>query len=197
MVGAVARDSPVLHTRGVAESDLELVRRLAVRDQEAFEDLYRRYVPAAYGLAYRVVRHPHLAQEVVQEAFTALWTAPHSYDPSRGPFRTFFLSLTHHRAVDLVRKEERRRNREREANPEPLVDEDVAETVVEEAALAERRREVREAVETLSPEQRRAVELMYFQGLTQRRIAEETGTPLGTVKTRILAAMRKLRERLT
>jgi RNA polymerase sigma factor (sigma-70 family) len=178
----------------VAETDLELVRRVGVRDPGAFETLYRRYAPAAYGVAHRVLRQAFLAQDVVHDAFVALWNAPEAYDPTRGPFRTFLLSLVHHRAVDTVRREERLRDRERRANPDPPPDEDVMEAVVEEADLADRRRVVREAVGTLSPEQRQAIELMYFQGWTQARIAEETGVPIGTVKSRVWAAMRRLRE---
>ncbi len=181
----------------MAESDQDLARRLADRDATAFETLYRRYASAAYGLALRVTRVPVLAQEVVHDAFAGIWGAPEVYDPSRGSFRSFLLSLVHHRAVDAVRREERLRERERRVNPGPRVSEDVAEGVVEEADLADRRREVRAALEDLPPEQRLVLEQMYFEGKTQSRIAEETGTPLGTVKTRALAAMRKLKERLS
>ncbi len=174
--------------------DLELHRRLDDGDREAFEALYRRYSAAAYGLALRVTGQDSLAQEVVHDAFLALWRAPEAYDPSRGPFRTFFLSLVHHRAVDTVRREERLRKRaERVSNLEPRTGEDVAEEVTEDEYLSERRREIREALETLPPNQRKVIELAYFGGYTQARIAEELGIPVGTVKTRTLAAMRKLR----
>lgn len=180
------------------ESDLELTRRLADRDTDAFEELYRRYAPASYGVAIRVLRDPTIAQEVVQDAFAALWRAPEVYDAARGAFRSFFLSLVHHRAVDIVRKEERLRERERRVNRGRVEDEaDVGEVVAEEADLADRRRAVRDALASLPPEQREALELMYFEGWTQARIAEETGVPLGTVKTRVLAAMRKLRGKLS
>lgn len=181
----------------MGESDHELARRLAARDGEAFEELYRRYGPAAYGVALRVLRHPILAQDVVHDAFAALWQAPEAFDTARGEFRPFFLSLVHHRAVDLVRREQRLRDRERRVNPSPAVDEDFSEEVTEEAEMADRRQEVHRAMEELTPEQREALELMYFQGYTQARIAEEIGIPLGTVKTRILAAMRKLRKTLS
>ena len=181
----------------MGESDLELARRLSQRDTEAFEELYLRYSPAAYGVALRVLRQPSLAEEVTHDAFAALWRAPEVYDADRGTFRAFFLSLVHHRAVDEVRKEERLRERERKVNRASPPDEDVSETVVEEADLADRRQEVRDAMAELPPEQREALELMYFRGYTQARIARETGTPLGTVKTRILAAVRKLRKQLT
>jgi RNA polymerase sigma factor (sigma-70 family) len=177
--------------------DLELHRRLSAGDRDAFDDLYRRYSGAAYGLAFRLLGQQLLAQDVVHDAFLALWRAPEAYDPARGPFRTFFLSLVHHRAVDTVRREERLRKRtEKAANLEAPADEDIAEGVVDEAHLAIRRREVREALADLPPDQRQVLGMAYFGGKTQAAIAEELGVPLGTVKTRTLAAMRKLRKAL-
>jgi len=177
--------------------DLELHRRLEAGDRDAFDELYRRYGGIAYGLAYRLTGQQILAQDVVHDAYLALWRAPEAFDPARGAFRTFFLSLVHHRAVDVIRREERLRARsERAANLDPLVGEDPAEDVVDEAYLGVRSKEVREALATLSPEQRQVLELAYFGGRTQVRIAEEIGIPVGTVKTRTLAAMRKLRKLL-
>jgi RNA polymerase sigma factor (sigma-70 family) len=177
--------------------DLELHRRIAAGDRAAFDELYRRYGSASYGLALRITAQEALAQEVVQDAFLALWRAPEAFDPARGAFRSFFLSLVHHRAVDAVRREERLRKRtERASNLEPTHGEDVAEDVVEVAYLGVRRKEVREALEVLPPEQRQVIELAYFGGLTQTRIAERLSIPVGTVKTRTLAAMRKLRRAL-
>jgi len=177
--------------------DLELHRRLLDGDAAALEELYRTYSAAAYGMALRVTHQDALAQEVVHDSFMALWRAPEAFDPARGSLRTFFLSLVHHRAVDTVRREERLRRRgERAANLEATHGEDVAEDVIEAAYLVQRRKEVREAMETLPPEQRQVLELAYFGGRTQVRIAEELGIPIGTVKTRTLAAMRKLRREL-
>jgi len=177
--------------------DLELHRRISAGDRDAFDELFRRYAGPAYGLALRVTVQEALAQEVVQDAFLALWRAPEAYDPSRGPFRTFFLSLVHHRAVDTVRREERlRRRTDRASNLEPVRGEDVAEDVVEGAYLDVRRKEVRDALDVLPPEQRQVIELAYFGGLTQTAIAERMGIPVGTVKTRTLAAMRKMRRAL-
>ena len=181
----------------MAETDLELVARATARDAGAFEELYRRYAPAAYGLAMRVLRQPFLAQEIVQEAFLTVWKAPEAFDPSRGPFRSFLLSLVHHRAVDAVRREERLKERERRANPPPVPDEDIVDAVAEEVDLIDRRRVVREAMLELPREQRETLELMYFRGWSHARIARETGVPIGTVKSRIWAAMRRLREALT
>ena len=190
--GARARETEAV--RAGDRDDVELHRRLAAGDRDAFEDLYRRYAGIAYGLAYRLTGQQVLAQDVVHDAFLALWRAPEAFDPARGPFRTFFLSLVHHRAVDTVRREERlRRRTERASNLEPVRGEDVAEDVVDESFLSERRGEVRKALETLPPEQRQVLEMAYFGGLTQTAIAEQLGIPVGTVKTRTLAAMRKLR----
>jgi RNA polymerase sigma factor (sigma-70 family) len=180
----------------MAETDLELVRRVAAQDPGAFESLYRRYGPSVYGVALRILRQAFLAQEVVHDTFLALWNAPDAYDPSRGPFRAFLLSLAHHRAVDAVRREERLRDRERRSNPELAPVEDQMEAVVEEVDLADRRRQVREALRALPEDQRRLVELMYFEGWTQTKIAEAERIPLGTVKSRVFAAMRRLREAL-
>jgi RNA polymerase sigma-70 factor (ECF subfamily) len=178
-------------------TDLELHRRLLDGDVQAFEELYRSYAAAAYGMAYRVTGQETLAQDVVHDAYMALWRAPEAYDPARGSLRTFFLSLVHHRAVDTVRREERMRKRnERAANLETDYDEDVAEGVVEASYLGIRRKEVREAMKALPPEQQKVLELAYFGGRTQVQIANELDIPVGTVKTRTLAAMRKLRRAL-
>jgi RNA polymerase sigma factor (sigma-70 family) len=176
--------------------DAELHRRLLFGDREAFAALYGRYAPAAYGLASRVTGQENLAQEVVHDSFLALWRAPEAFDPARAPFRTFFLSLVHHRAVDTVRREERLRRRSERMNPGALDVEDVADAVVDQAWLAELRGRVRAALDALPPEQREVLELAYFHGYTQAAIAEQLGIPLGTVKTRTLAAMRKLQRKL-
>jgi len=177
--------------------DLELHRSLSAGDRGAFDDLYRRYSASAYGLAYRITGQQMLAQDVVHDAFMALWRAPEAFDPARGAFRTFFLSLVHHRAVDTVRREERIRARqERASNLEPVAVEDPAEGVTDAADLAARRIEIRAALDTLPPEQRQVLEMAYYGGKTQVQIAEEIAIPIGTVKTRTLAAMRKLRRAL-
>ena len=177
--------------------DLQLHRRLSAGDRGAFDELYRRYSPTAYGIAYRLTGQQLLAQDVVHDAFLALWRAPEAFDPTRGAFRSFFLSLVHHRAVDTIRREERIRARQdRAANLEPAAGEDLSDAVVDDDFIARRRSEVRDALADLSPEQRQVLEMAYFAGKTQVVIAEELGIPLGTVKTRTFAALRKLRRAL-
>lgn len=177
--------------------DLELYRRLKTGDGAAFEELYSAYSRISYGLAMRVLGQDAIAQEVVHDAFMALWRAPEAFDPSRGSLRTFLLSLTHHRAVDAVRREERLRARNQKAmNLEAKHGEDVAEDVVESAWLGQRSKEVRAALAELPEEQRQVLEMAYFGGNTQAQIADSLEIPLGTVKTRTLAAMKKLRRAL-
>ena len=183
--------------REIDLDDLELHRRLSGGEVDAFDALYRRYAGVAMGLAYRLTGQHALAQDVVHDAFLALWRAPEAFDPARGAFRTFLLSLVHHRGVDAIRREERLRARQqRVANLEPVEAEDPSDSVADEDLVERRRHEVRAALTDLSPEQRQVLEMAYFGGMTQARIAEELGIPLGTVKTRTFAALRKLRGRL-
>jgi RNA polymerase sigma factor (sigma-70 family) len=185
------------HMRDSDREDLQLHRRLSAGDRGAFDELYRRYSPTAYGIAYRLTGQRLLAQDVVHDAFLALWRAPEAFDATRGAFRSFFLALVHHRAVDTIRREERLRARQdRAANLEPATGEDPSERVVDDDFVARRRSEVRDALADLSAEQRQVLEMAYFAGKTQVRIAEELGIPLGTVKTRTFAALRKLRRAL-
>lgn len=183
--------------REIDQEDLELQRRLSAGDVGAFDELYRRYASVAMGLAVRLTGQQALAQDVVHDAFLAIWRAPEAFDPSRGSFRTYFLSLVHHRGVDAIRREERLRAREdRAANLEPTEGEDPSEAVADEDLVARRRLEVRAALADLTPDQRQVLEMAYFGGMTQARIAETLGIPLGTVKTRTFAALRRLRGRL-
>jgi RNA polymerase sigma factor (sigma-70 family) len=172
--------------------DRDLVRRVIQGDEEAFRDLFRRYGPMAKSLAARVVRQNFMAEEIVQEAFLSLWRSPDAYREERGTFRSWLLSTVHHRAVDLVRREEAHRRRSQGGESESL-QEDVGEQVVEDTDLAESRVRVRAALEEIPAEQRQVLELMYFEGKTQSVIAEELDLPLGTVKSRTLLGMRRLR----
>jgi len=174
--------------------DRDLVRRVIAKDEEAFRSLFRRYAPMAKALALRVVRQTFVAEEIVQEAFLALWRNPGAFREDRGSFRAWMLSTVHHRAVDAVRREEAWRRRSREHDPDALVAEDVGATVVEELDHAAMRREIRAALDQLPAEQRQVLEMMYFEAKTQSMIAEELDLPLGTVKSRTLLGMRRLRD---
>lgn len=174
--------------------DRELVLRVRRGDEDAFRGLFGRYAPTAKALAVRVVRQSHLAEEVVQEAFLALWRHPEGYDDARGSVRSWLMGMIHHRAVDLVRREEAHRRRaEATAREGVQGEQDHADRVVERLDLPAERRRVRAALDELPPEQRTVLTMMYFDGLSQSAIAERTGLPLGTVKSRTLLGMRRLR----
>lgn len=146
------------------------------------------------ALARRVVRQPFLAEEIVQEAFLAVWRNPGGYDPQRGSVRAWLMGMVHHRAVDTVRREESQRRRVEESQlSDPVVQPDPAEDVVDEIGLPEERRAVRAALDELPAEQRQVIELMYFDGLSQSKISDQLELPLGTVKSRTLLGMRRLR----
>jgi RNA polymerase sigma-70 factor (ECF subfamily) len=177
--------------------DRDLVRRIERGDEEAFRGLFRRYAPTALALARRVARQPYLAEEIVQEAFLALWRNPGGYDQVRGSVRSWLMGMVHHRAVDAVRREEAQRRRAEDAQArDVVVVEDPAEAVVEEMGLPQEREAVRAALGELPAEQRQVLELMYFAGLTQSAISERLDLPLGTVKSRTLLGMRRMRAAL-
>ena len=154
----------------------------------ALAELYDRYGRVAYGLAYRVLRDTALAEDAVQEAFLTVWRSATTYTRERGRPNAWILTLVHRRAVDLVRREQRRR-----AAPNPFEDAQRQSLAAEEeAALRDRRRTVQEALRQLPPDQREAIELAYYGGLTQSELSERLQVPLGTIKSRMFAGMRRL-----
>ena len=174
--------------------DRDLMARLRHGDEDAFRGLFHRYAPTANALAQRVVRRSHLAEEIVQEAFMAVWRDPDAYDGERGSVKTWLMGMVHHRAVDLVRREEAHRRRAEAAIPQAIEEQaDHADDVVHDLGLPEERRIVRAALADLPAEQREVLGMMYFDGLSQSQVAERSGIPLGTVKSRALLGMRRMR----
>ena len=177
-------------------SDVALVRLLADGNPRALERLYDRYSRPAYALARRITGEAVFAEEVVQEVFFALWRDPSKYDPARGGFASWLLATTHHKSVDAVRREETlRKRRARTVEEAEWFTTAVSDTpaVEDEVWVGLRGERVRTALRELPQPQREALTLAYFGGYTQREIATLTDTPLGTVKTRMLAGMRRLR----
>jgi RNA polymerase sigma factor (sigma-70 family) len=175
-------------------SDEALVALLERGEEVALAELYDRYGQVAYSLAYRMLRNETLAEDAVQEAFLTVWRNAARFMPERAKASTWLLTIVHRRAVDLVRREERRRT-------EPFlpgVEAESGEGSAEDAAWVRLQRErVQAALRHLPDEQREALELAYYGGFTQSELAERLGQPLGTIKSRMFAGLARLRELLS
>ncbi len=179
-------------TRELAHLSDEALVLLAARSQQgALAELYDRYGRPAYGLALRIVRDEALAEDAVQEAFLSVWRTAARFVPERGKASTWILTLVHRRAVDLVRREERRRADTLEHAPEPT-----GGAVDEQAWLRLQRERVQSALRQLPDQQREAIELAYYGGFTQSELAERLGQPLGTIKSRMFSGLGQLRDLL-
>jgi RNA polymerase sigma-70 factor, ECF subfamily len=172
-------------------SDEALVALAARSEQSALAELYDRYGRTAYGLALRVLRDQSLAEDAVQEAFLTIWRTASRFVPERGKASTWILTLVHRRAVDTVRREQRRR-----ADSLELADEPSVEGVEEDAWLRLQRERVQAALRHLPDTQREALELAYYGGFSQSELAERLGQPLGTIKSRMFTGLSRLREQL-
>src|SRR5438552_10798459 len=174
--------------------DVRLVERIAEGDAEALGELYDRYGRVAFGVLYRMLPGPEAAEEVAQDAFHSVWRQARSYRAERGSVRTWLLAICRNAAIDWRRTKGKRLERE------TMIDaafDLTAEGRVDERVLSRLRAErVREAIAGLPAEQRDVLGLAFWGGYSQREIAARTGTPLGTVKSRVRLAMAKLRERL-
>jgi RNA polymerase sigma-70 factor (ECF subfamily) len=167
---------------------------LARRDPRAVEALHDLVAPNLMAIALRVTASYPDAEEVVQDALTRAWNDSASYDPGRGSALAWLVTLTRNRAIDLVRSRCRRTNYETASSDDGAADEP---TSPEQAvAAAENVRAVRRLLGALTPDQRRALDIAYYDGLTHREIADRLGEPLGTVKSRILQAVARLRDAL-
>ncbi|SEO96205.1 sigma-70 family RNA polymerase sigma factor [Trujillonella endophytica] len=193
-MGAVTRPA---RRGGDDAGDARLVERLRAGDRSAVDDLYERFSRPAFALARRVLADDGLAEDVLQDAFLAVWRDPGAYDGTRGGFASWFLAMVHHKAVDAVRREESQRRRRARAEDEVLLAVPTATADVEDDAWARiLAGQVRDAMQALPDAQREALTLAYYGGYTQREVAALTRAPLGTVKTRMLAGMRRLRQDL-
>jgi RNA polymerase sigma factor (sigma-70 family) len=173
-------------------SDEALLSLVAGSEEDALAELYDRFGGVAYGLALRILRDEALAQDAVQEAFLGVWRTADRFLAERASPSTWILTFVHRRAVDLVRREERRSADPLEAAPEPPG----SELVDEQATVRLQRRIVQEALQRLPSEQRQTLELCYYGGLTQAELAARTGQPLGTIKSRTFAGLARLRDLL-
>ncbi|MEX1015667.1 MAG: sigma-70 family RNA polymerase sigma factor [Phycisphaeraceae bacterium] len=178
-------------------TDQQLMQRIVQREDAALETLFERYRQAVYAICLRVLRNESDAEEALVDIFWELWTQPARFDGGRGTLSTYLMMLARSRAIDHHRA---RAARGRSGNAATAMDVDDrgsdAAGPAETAWLSERRDQVQEAMQVLSPAQREVVELAFFEGLSHQQIADRLKTPLGTIKTRIRLGLIRLRDTL-
>ena len=174
-------------------SDTELVGLVVQQSELALAEIYRRHGGAVFGLARRVLNNTSEAEDVAQEVFVRLWTHPDRFDPARGVLRSFLLTQSHARAVDIVRSLQARRNREvTDAHRTAHSGYDLAHEMDDLTMAAD----VAQALQGLPEEERKAIELAYFEGHSYVMVAHLLNQPEGTVKSRIRSGMRRMRQAL-
>ena len=174
--------------------DAALLTRIAAGDADALGELYDRYGRVVFGVLYRLLGAPEPAEEVTQDAFHAVWRKAATYRTDRGAVRTWLLAIARNAAIDWRRTKGKRIEREAAIDEAAELVEEIR---VDDRVIASlRAQRVREAVASLPEEQRTVLSLAFWSGLSQTEIAERTGTPLGTVKSRVRLGMAKLRDRL-
>ena len=192
MAGSTVTDAP--------PRDLDLVRRMADGDESAIAELYDRYGTVLYAVAYRIVGQKADAEEVVMEAFAQVWRDAGRFEATRGSVAAWLTMITRSRALDHIRSRERRERLNTSAAREDQVQAPASGSWGSDPGYqveqTERQKRVAAALESLAPAQRQAIELAYFDGLSQSEIAERLNEPLGTIKTRVRLGMMKLREAL-
>lgn len=175
-------------------TDIELYERVRQKDKQALEALYDRYERILYAFVMQLTKDRDLAEEAMQEVFIKLWRGGDVYDDSKGKFKSWLFTMSRHVTIDLIRKRK----------PDLQLDESYAEaipspapSVETEVEWQEERTQIETAMAELPTEQQQVVRLMYFQGLSQQKIADACDIPLGTVKGRIRLALKQLRRHLS
>ena len=178
-------------------TDLELLEHISNQDRDALATLYERFGRRVFSLAVRILSDSVSAEEVTQDVFMSVWRRGATYVSKKGKFTTWLFSIAHNRTIDELRKRRRDRSRTNDDIDDHLNlksgDVSPADATVAQSEYAK----IRAAMEDLPEEQKNVVEFSYFKGLTQTEIAEKTGQPLGTVKTRMRLALKKLRKALS
>jgi RNA polymerase sigma-70 factor, ECF subfamily len=192
----VGKDRPATDLEPVpALADAALGAAVAAGDIAAFDTLYRRYRPAAFATAFALLREPDAAEDAVHDALLRAWRGAASFQPARGSLRSWLLTIVRHTAIDHLRARQLARRPQPKLAYEATADD--GDDVFTSVATAADARRLREALRALPVEQRYALELAFFAGLTHGEIAARTGTPLGTVKSRVRLGLRRLRRDLS
>jgi|SaaInlV_120m_DNA_2_1039728.scaffolds.fasta_scaffold06929_4 RNA polymerase sigma-70 factor (ECF subfamily) len=177
--------------------DLELLAKISEKDRQALAELYDRYGRRVFALAVRMLNDPVGSEEVTQDVFMSVWRRGASYTSKKGKFTTWLFSIAHNRTIDELRKRKRDRSRENTDIDDHLNIQSSDISPADAAVAQSEYLQIRAAMEKLPVEQKHVVDLSYFKGLTQTEIAMKTGQPLGTVKTRMRLALKKLRTALS
>ncbi len=186
---------PYSAAKRAGTEEAKIVRRIVTGEPEALSDLYDRYSGMLLALARRVLGNTSDAEEVLQECFLQVWNQAGRYDPARSSVSTWLVLITRSRAIDRLRSR-RVGDKAVTAVKQEKPDAHTSPRGVDDVLMQERRKRLHREMKELPVEQREVLELAFYEGLTQREISEGTGIPLGTVKTRTLLAMRKLRKAL-
>ncbi|HXM28275.1 MAG TPA: sigma-70 family RNA polymerase sigma factor [Chthoniobacterales bacterium] len=175
------------------EYNADLVKLAANGDQAAFGILYSRLAPALYGMAFRMMNDAKEAEDVLQEGFTYIWRKANTYDPSRSSAHAWAVMIVRNKAIDKLRARQRGERLRDKVSSEAGLFAEQDDSSAQEPLSRERNVQVHEALKQIAPEQRQAVELAFFSGLTHEQIAERLGAPLGTIKARIRRGLLRLR----
>ena len=182
---------------GSNADDVALIKRIVDADETALGAVYDRWARTLYSLVLHLLKDPDEAEDVVEETFWQAWKKADKYEPSKGAVSTWLVTIGRRKALDRLRSKKRHREDPIEGDRTFLDIPSQAQDPSQDVEHAELREHLRVALLELPPEQREVLELGYFTGMSQSEIAEATGQPLGTVKTRMRLAMQKLREPLS
>ena len=182
----------LIPTGGEPPDDTALLAQVEQGSEDALVTLHHRYVNLVFSLALRILGDPMAAEEVTQDVFIKLWRHPRAYDPNRGRFSSWLLTVARHAAINHLRRNSRR--------PQGLTSSDEREqhtareqTIPKGNPRPEPHHDLHIALERIPPDQRQVIELAYFGGMSQQDIAESLHLPLGTIKTRVRLGMQRLR----
>ena len=178
------------------DKDVELLRRIAAGDRSAFAEFYDRHSTLMFSVACKILNDPGEAQDVLQETFLQIWEKAERFDPTLGKASSWVATLTRNKAIDRIRASVRRSRLADEAGTESAIAAEVTDTANEAVHGHDKARLIQSAIVELPADQRRAIELAYFSGLTQHEISEKLQEPLGTIKARIRRGLLKLRDQL-
>jgi RNA polymerase sigma-70 factor (ECF subfamily) len=188
-------NKPVNEREGT-DHDIELLRQIAVGDRTAFAEFYDRHSTLMFSVASRILNDPGEAEDVLQEAFVQIWEKAGRFDPNLGKAASWAAILVRNKAIDRIRAAQRRTRLAEESGAAHAITTEISELAIENFYGHDQAKFILSAIVELPKEQRQAIELAYFSGLTQDEISQRLNTPLGTIKARIRRGLLKLRDQL-